>query len=249
MEQAPLFHCHDCKNQKTLDNFKLREKKDRYGEKGQPTSWCIPCAAKEQHRRQTKKRKHDEEGPAGPNLAISLEQFTELLRQQALTGDINCSTCVSTQGLSNEVENVIIKHVWEVTGFRFTYGWFLLNVQWLKFPATSIRYKTKHVQKNGVVQRVYRCCQSTASSNNHDKMPTEDGKQCRDTHRMSCFHCNGLLYMTLQNGYLDCALQHILKHIPYKDISIPENWRKFIRDNYHSGPAKVRAPCHLISSN
>ena len=138
MEQAPLFRCHDCKNKKPLDSFKLREKKDRYGEKGQPTSRCIPCAANEQHRRQTKKRKRDEECPAGPNLVISLEQFTEHLRQQALTGSIDWSARVSTQGLSGEVENVIVKHVWEATGFRFTYGWFLLNVQWLKFPLLQL---------------------------------------------------------------------------------------------------------------
>ena len=64
---------------------------------------------------------------------------------------------------------------------------------------------------------------------------------------MDRFPCNGRLYITLRAGYLECALSHSLKHIHYRDIAIPEDWRQFIRDNYKSGPTTVRVPC-LIQS-
>jgi hypothetical protein len=61
------------------------------------------------------------EGPAEPPIK-SIEDFMVLLCQQALTGAINYSACVSTQGVAVDVEKVITGHVWEATGFRFTYG-------------------------------------------------------------------------------------------------------------------------------
>lgn len=131
MDQALLFHCLHCKNKKPIDQFILRRKDDKYGLQGQPTSSCTSCAAKAQQRREVKKRKRVEEvdGPSGDppetNRPISLEQFTTLLHQQALTGDINCVACVSTQGLFGEDDKVcaaIVARVWKSTGFRFTYG-------------------------------------------------------------------------------------------------------------------------------
>ena len=49
-------------------------------------------------------------------------------------GAISHSASVSTQGLSGEADDlctVIIGHVWEATGFRYTYGQFTLEGQWL----------------------------------------------------------------------------------------------------------------------
>ena len=62
--------------------------------------------------------------PAEPDRTISLEQFTALLHEQALTSDISCSARVFTQGLTGEVDEifaVIVGRVWEATRFRFTY--------------------------------------------------------------------------------------------------------------------------------
>ena len=88
--------------------------------------------------RQEKKRKRDEDGahpseePAEPAPIQSIDQFTELLCQQALEGDISCRVRVSTQGLAGE-EDAILKiiagRVWEATGFRFTFVWLLPAVQ------------------------------------------------------------------------------------------------------------------------
>ena len=76
-------------------------------------------------------------------------------------------------------------------------------------------------------------------------MGPEPGKQGRDTRRMARFPCNGVLYVTAWNGYFDCALKHALKHVRYKDITIPEKWRQFIIDNHKYGPTKVSAPCFI----
>ena len=134
MEQAPLLYCHTCKNSKPKDQFKLCEKDDQYGKKGEPTGKCSPCMTRKQQRDQNKKQKHTEEGsddPVEPGHIISIEEFTASLRQQACMDDISYHAHVSTQGLPEEADeafNVIAVRVWEATGFRFTYGWYLLEV-------------------------------------------------------------------------------------------------------------------------
>jgi len=125
MEQAPLLYCRGCYTNKPSDQFKLRERDDSYGRKGDPTSQCSPCAANKQDRDQNRKRKRDEdlsEDPAEPGPTISIEQFTAPLHQQARRRDLCCWTRISTQGLAAE-EDVVLKviagRVWEATGFRF----------------------------------------------------------------------------------------------------------------------------------
>ena len=87
---------------------------------------------------QEKKRKcnedaaHPSEDPAEAAPIRSIDQFTELLRQQALKGDISCCVRVSTQGLAAE-EDAILKiiagRMWEATGFQFMFVWLLPAVQ------------------------------------------------------------------------------------------------------------------------
>ena len=130
MEQEPLRQCLDCHSWKSRDQFALRKRADKHAAKGDRISRCTPCVEK-RHQREHKKRKRVEEGsdlcgdPGEPDFPISLEQLTAQLREQALTGMISCSTRVSTQGLSGEADeicSIVIGHVWEATGFRFTYG-------------------------------------------------------------------------------------------------------------------------------
>ena len=138
MEQAPRHYCRNCNTWKSKDQFNLRQKDDRFGSKGEPTSVCMSCTTKNRQTRQEKKRKHDEdhahpsEDPAEAAPIRSIDQFTEQLRQQALEGDICCRMRVSTQGLAAEddtILKIIAAHVWEATGFRFTFVWLLLAVQ------------------------------------------------------------------------------------------------------------------------
>ena len=70
-------------------------------------------------------------------------------------------------------------------------------------------------------------------------MGPEQGKQGRDARRMARFPCNGLFYVTPQDGCIRCVLKHLLDHVPYKDISIPEEWRQYITNNHKIGPTKV----------
>ena len=88
--------------------------------------------------RQEKKRKRDEdnahpsEDPVEPAPTRSIDEFMELLHQQALQGKICCHIHVSMQGLAAEEDamlNIIAGHVWEATGFRFTFVWLLPEVQ------------------------------------------------------------------------------------------------------------------------
>jgi len=88
----------------------------------------------------------------------------------------------------------------------------------------------------------------TASSNNHGKRPKlepEQGKKSRDARRMSRFPCNRAVYLTPRNGYIDCVVKHSCNHIRYKDITIPEKWRKYIIDNHKCGPTMVSIPCFV----
>ena len=133
MDQAPFLRCIDCEVRKPRDQFKLRERDDKYGKKGDPTRKCSLCTTRNQNRHLNLKRKRNEEDP---NLAeldptISIEQRTTMLHEQALRGDLCCRMRVSTQGLAvaeAEVIRVIVGRVWEATGFRFTYGWFPLEL-------------------------------------------------------------------------------------------------------------------------
>lgn len=93
-----------------------------------------------QQKRQIQKLKRAEEGsedPVEPNTILSMEDFTTLVHQQAIAGDINWSGCVSTQELPREAEDAfkaIAACVWAATGFRFQYGCFPLEVQLLMHP-------------------------------------------------------------------------------------------------------------------
>ena len=131
MEQEPLLQCQDCHSRKPQNQFALCKRSDKHGAKGDPSSRCSSCAEK-RHQRENKKRKRAERGPGlcgdpgEPIPAISLEQLTAQLHEEALTGVISCSIRVSTQGLSGEVDDihsVIVGRVWEATGFRFMYVW------------------------------------------------------------------------------------------------------------------------------
>lgn len=145
MEQEPLLRCRYCKNSKPRDQFPLRKKNHKHGARGEPSSSCASCTAKAQDRREIKKRKRDEEDPDAygdtpkPDRTLTIEQFTTLLREKALTGVISCSARVSTQGLDGEEEDMctgIAGRVWEATGFRFTYARFPFEFggQWLMLP-------------------------------------------------------------------------------------------------------------------
>ena len=131
MEQAPLLCCHNCKSYKTKDQFELHRRNDKHGAQGEPSSRCSPCAAKEWERNKNKKQKQDEDDhnisgdPQEHTPAISFDQFMALLHEQALTGVISISACVSVQELDGEEDGIctaIVGHVWEATGFCFTYG-------------------------------------------------------------------------------------------------------------------------------
>ena len=78
-------------------------------------------------------------------------------------------------------------------------------------------------------------------------MVPEQGKKGRDARRMARFPCNGLLYVTPRDGFIQCMVKHSLDHVPYKEISIPEEWRQYITDNHNIGAVKVRVPCFIQS--
>jgi len=130
MEQAPLLYCRSCHTNKPSDQFKLRERNDNYGRKGEPTSQCSLCAAKKHNRQTNRKRKRDEdpsEDPAEPGPIMSIEQFTAMLHQRARRGDLCFRTHISTQGLAagEYIESKIASaRVWEATGIRFSSVWF-----------------------------------------------------------------------------------------------------------------------------
>ena len=78
------------------------------------------------HRRQSTKRKHNEEvsdpseGLAEPDCTVSIARFTAWLQKLAPRGNISYSARISTLGLAgdeNEIRKVILGHVWEVTWF------------------------------------------------------------------------------------------------------------------------------------
>ena len=139
MEQAPFHFCRDCMTRKPINQFNLHQRNDKYGAKGEPTGRCTHCTVRNQQRHQDLKRKHGE-NPSGclpePSPALSTQQFMILLQEQALKGNLSYQTCVLTQGMTDEegdIFDVIAACVWDATGFRFMFVWFLTEVQWLIF--------------------------------------------------------------------------------------------------------------------
>jgi hypothetical protein len=125
----PLRTCHDCKQLKPLSEFKLREKDDRYGKKGGPTSRCTQCTLRSQLSRQNLKRKRANDDAEElislciSDSVLSVDQFTAQLANRAPDGSLRCCTRIATQGMvgnTKEVANIIAGHVWEATGYRFT---------------------------------------------------------------------------------------------------------------------------------
>ena len=107
MEQASLLHCHDCKNNKTKDQFILRKRNNKYGVRGEP------------------------------DRTTYNQHFTALLHEQAIMGVTSSFARSSTQRLAGEADETctgIVGRVWEATGFRFTYDQFPLEEQWLMLP-------------------------------------------------------------------------------------------------------------------
>jgi hypothetical protein len=138
MEQPTLYHCHGCKAKKPHDQFNLRRKSDKFGLNGEPTGRCTSCTMKNKQAHENLKRKrnkesfHTSESLEERNYAVSIEQFTALLRQKAPMDDLHFRAHVSTQGLVEEEEEIfkrIVKCIWDATGFRFTFVWFPLWVQ------------------------------------------------------------------------------------------------------------------------
>jgi hypothetical protein len=190
MEQDALFHCHDCQCKKPKDQFKQHQKATKYAKQGDPMRRCLPCAAKEHDRRQNKKRKRDNEGShpsqshVEPCPVIPIEQFTQILCELARGHDLNCRTHVSMQGMTEEgqdVFNLIVKHVWDITGFRFMYGALSAWGTMAKQSHCSLSFRRQIIQKNGAVWNMYECCQSENCSSNRKKPRPEEGKQTRDT--------------------------------------------------------------------
>ena len=83
---------------------------------------------KEQERYQRKKRKHNKEvtspseSQEEPDGIIPIERFIELLAELACGHEIDCSTCISMQGMvacmveeEDEIFKLIVKWVWEAT--------------------------------------------------------------------------------------------------------------------------------------
>ena len=137
MDQAVLFLCVHCKIKKPKSQFKLHSKDTKHVKRGNPLSQCLPCVVKVYEGCEKNKRKHDKEVPSPsesreePNSIIHIEQFIELLAELARGHMIDCSAWISRQGMIEEEEDIfklIVKQVWEATGFRFTYVWFLLEV-------------------------------------------------------------------------------------------------------------------------
>jgi hypothetical protein len=137
MDEVALIYCHDCKNKKPKPEFKLHSKDTKHAKKGNPLRQCLPCGVKQQERRQRNKRKHDEDitMPSMPSESqgsiIPIERFTELLAELAQGCEIDYRTYASRQRMVEEEEGIfklIVKHVWEATGYRFTYVWLLLEV-------------------------------------------------------------------------------------------------------------------------
>jgi hypothetical protein len=225
---APLHPCHPCKQLKRLGVFKLRVKDDRYGKKGDPTSKCTECTLQNQISRQKRKRKHDEDEDEEPTdlcinrPALPLDQFTVLSANRASDGSLSCCTRVTTEGMvgdTKEVADILVGHIWEATGYRFT----LVDSE-LQYDLASIadkwfykyRYKTKNIRKDGSVQLRYECCQSAAamSENNKPKRPCINPAQTRDVSGMRRYDCHGLLSISPRPSFCDIVLTHDFDHEP-----------------------------------
>ena len=85
---------------------------------------------KTQEGREKNKRKRDEEVTTSsesredPDGIIPIERFIELLAELARGREIDCRTRISRQGMveeEDEIFKLIVKRVWEATGYRFTY--------------------------------------------------------------------------------------------------------------------------------
>ena len=91
---------------------------------------------------------------------------------------------------------------------------------------------------------MYSCVQ-LASREQKAKVPKAE--KSRDVRRMPRFACNGWLHITVVPGsrVLRVSLRHVLKHLPYKDIDLPEKWKKHIEMHARTQtPGQASHGCH-----
>ena len=84
----------------------------------------------------------------------------------------------------------------------------------------------------------YYCAQSADR-----QKKAKDSESGRDIRRMKRYECHGWLYVTIKREIQDDArvvIKHHMHHPRYTDISLPEKWQKFIRDNLNMLPSQVR---------
>jgi hypothetical protein len=77
----------------------------------------------------------------------------------------------------------------------------------------------------------FHCAQ--LKSRQHKPSKISDKEKQREKEQMSSFECNGWLYITLSDSGIGPAfvtLTHVEKHVPYWDISVPDEVKEFVRE-------------------
>lgn len=115
MDEPLPYPCSNCNQIKPLNKSKFREKDDRHGKNGEPTSQCTQCTPQKAPTQQTKRIKDDTEGPepvhiGGPVLPV--DQTMSLMVNRT-------SGRVTTKRVTGDTKEIIASivagHTWEAT--------------------------------------------------------------------------------------------------------------------------------------
>ncbi|KAJ2970013.1 hypothetical protein NUW54_g12830 [Trametes sanguinea] len=222
--------CSICHVLKDLAAFPLRKKDSAGGRKGEPGAICAPCVDQRHASRQARKKRkaeaeaHDngdgdkEDDTVAKDLGeISAEDCLKGVKELDSPMDVRARVDISGLVLPGVTDprgkaNCLAKALGEV-----------LLVHW--------SYETVSERKRSG-EKVYTFSCAQAEGREHKaKVPKAD-KKARDTRRMDRFPCHGWLHLTVgqQSNVIGLSLRHSVEHVAYVDITLPEKWKQFIRE-------------------
>ncbi|CDO76217.1 hypothetical protein BN946_scf184894.g6 [Trametes cinnabarina] len=225
--------CTICHVDKELAAFPLRQKDSAGGKKGEPGAICAPCVKQRQESRRARKRKAEAE--AGANGEAGADGDTEAGAVGQDLGQISGHECIElVKGLDPPIDlraQVDISDIVppgiadareKANRLAEALGGALL-LHW-SYETVSERKRTG--------DKVYSFSCAQAAGREHKAKVPKAGKKTRDTRRMDRFPCHGWLHLTVGklSNVISISLKHALEHVAYVDISLPERWKDFIRE-------------------
>ncbi|KAI9059933.1 hypothetical protein FKP32DRAFT_1760738 [Trametes sanguinea] len=218
--------CEQCHTYKPLTEFRPRKIDTKRGRKGEPAGVCAPCADHKAARKR-KARELDAEAEQIPkegsltdlgekSLVGLLDMVGTLAEPYSVHARVVVSQLAPRDSGSSKLRAIKIARA-------------IGDVQMLHWTHHET-HRHKRAANEGLQTISFICAQS--SQQKRKAKPPAHAKS-RDTRRCEQFPCHGWLHIVIseKSDTVQLRLHHKTSHVPYVNVSLPEEWRKYIEAN------------------